>query len=141
VTSGTGSVSSSAINGANMKEYLVNLTGVTNAQSITVTLTNVVDVAGNTISSVAATMSVLAGDATGNGLVNSSDISEVQSQSGIPVGSSNFRDDVTVNNIINSSDISLVQAQSGTALPAGGTSVSQSLRSKRTTNEAQRPRK
>jgi hypothetical protein len=63
-------------------------------------------------------MGVLAGDTTGNGFVNSSDIAQTQSQSGQPVTSSNFREDVTVNGVINSSDIALVQSESGTALPA-----------------------
>jgi hypothetical protein len=49
--------------------------------------------------------------------VNSSDISQTQSQSGQVVTSSNFREDVTVNGSINSSDISFVQSKSGTALP------------------------
>jgi hypothetical protein len=123
VTGGTGGVSSSAINGSNAKEYLVNLTGVTNAQYLTVTLTNIVDVAGNTIGSVSATMAVLIGDTTENGFVNSSDISQTQSQSGIPVGAGNFREDVTVNNAINSSDINLVQSESGTALPSPAPSL------------------
>jgi hypothetical protein len=96
----------------------VNLTGVANAQNLTVTLSNVTDVAGNIGSSVSATMSVLAGDTTGNGTVNSSDISQTQSQSGLPLTPDNFREDVTVSGAINSSDISFVQAQSGTALPA-----------------------
>jgi hypothetical protein len=68
-------------------------------------------------------MGVLVGDTTANGAVNSSDISEVQSQSGQPVAANNFRDDVTVNGTINSSDISLVQLQSGTALPSPAPSL------------------
>ena len=82
VTSGIGSVSTRMIDGTNTRQYIVNLTGVTNAQYITIGLTNVVDVAGNTASAVSTTMGVLTGDATANGMVNSSDISEVQSQSG-----------------------------------------------------------
>jgi hypothetical protein len=137
VTAGAGSVSSSTINGSNAKEYLVNLTGLSNAQFLTVTLTNIVDVAGNTIGSVSATMAVLIGDTTENGFVNSSDISQTQSQSGIPVGASNFREDVTVSNSINSSDINLVQSESGTALSAGGAAASQPSKSRKTTNHAQ----
>src|SRR6266513_1877148 len=59
VTSGIGSVSSRMIDSSNTRQYIVNLTGVTTAQYITVTLTNVVDVAGNTSSSASATMGVL----------------------------------------------------------------------------------
>lgn len=118
VTAGVGSVSSSMIDSSDPREYIVNLTGVTNAQYVAVTLTNAVDVVGNISSSVSATMGVLTGDTTGNGLVNSSDIAQTQSQSGQPLTMSNFREDVTLNGAINSSDISAVQAQSGTGLPA-----------------------
>lgn len=123
VTSGTGGVSSGMIDSTNTRQYIVNLTGVTNAQYITVGLTNVADVAGNTASAVSTTMGVLVGDITGNGNVNSSDISDAQSQSGQAVTANNFRDDVTVNGAINSSDISLVQSQSGMALPSPAPSL------------------
>jgi len=116
VTSGVGSVATSAIDSNDSHNYVVNLTGVANAQAITVTLSNVTDSAGNFSSSVPATMRVLIGDTTGNGFVNSSDIAQTQSQSGQAVTANNFREDVTVNGLINSSDISLVQSQSGTAL-------------------------
>jgi hypothetical protein len=116
-TSGTGSVSSSNIDSNDAHNYIVNLTGVTNAQVITASLSNVTDLAGNFSSAVSAQMEVLIGDTTGNGLVNSSDIAQVQSQSGQPVTLSNFREDVTVNGVINSSDIGLVQSKSGTVVP------------------------
>ena len=117
VTAGVGSVGSATISGTDARQYIVDLTGVTNAQFVTVTLTNVVDIAGNTSSSLSATMGVLLGDTTGNGAVNSSDIADTQSQSGQPVVASNCREDVTVNGQINSSDIALVQSRSGTAFP------------------------
>jgi hypothetical protein len=96
-----------------------------NAQTITVTLSDVTDSAGNFSNAVSASMSVLIGDTTGNGAVNSSDIAQTQSQSGQPVTASNFREDVTVNGMINSSDIALVQSNSGTALSAPVASSSQ----------------
>jgi hypothetical protein len=116
VSSGTGSVSGSRI-GTDPHEYIVDLTGVTNAQHIFVTLHNVQDAAGHSSDSISAPMSVLLGDTTANGAVNSSDISQTESQSGQPLTNSNFREDVTVNGAINSSDIATVQGQSGTALP------------------------
>jgi hypothetical protein len=93
----------------------VNCTGVPNAQDIAITLSNVSD--GTNIGNVSIPMGVLEGDTTSNRAVNSSDISQTQSQSGQQVTASNFREDVTVNGAINSSDISLVQSRSGTALP------------------------
>jgi len=93
----------------------VNLSGVTNAQTIVIKLLGVSD--GINTSDVKATRVLLLGDTSSNGAVNSSDISQTQSQSGQLVTSANFREDVTVNGTINSSDIALVQAQSGTGLP------------------------
>jgi len=115
VSSGTGMVSSSSI-GSDPHQYVVNLTGVSNAQTIAISLANVADSSGNFGSIVSASMGVLIGDTTGNGEVNSSDIAQTQSQSGQTVTSFNFREDVTVNGVINSSDIALVQSESGTAL-------------------------
>jgi hypothetical protein len=114
--SGTGSVNSSAM-GPNSNQYTVNLTGVSTGQYIAVTLSNVTDSQNNT-GNVSVPMGVLIGDTTGNGVVNSSDIAQTQSQSGQPVTNSNFREDVTVNGVINSSDIALVQSMSGTGLPS-----------------------
>jgi hypothetical protein len=96
-------------------QVTVNLTGVSNAQRITVTLLNVND--GASTINVGVQMGVLVGDTTGNGSVNSSDISQTKGQSGTVASSGNFRTDVTVNGSINSSDISTVKSKSGTALP------------------------
>jgi hypothetical protein len=114
VTTGVGSVSSSAI-GADAHEYVVNLTGVANAQTITVTLFDVSD--GTNTGDVEIQMSVLLGDTNGNGSVSASDIGQAKAQSGLPVSASNFRTDVNVNGTVNASDISLVKSKSGTALP------------------------
>jgi hypothetical protein len=112
VSSGTGSVSSFSVSGA---VVTVNLTGVANAQRLTIKLTNVND--GTNAGDVFVLMGVLLGDTTANGSVNSSDISQTKAQSGTVASSSNFRTDVTINGLINSSDISTVKSKSGTALP------------------------
>src|ERR1700736_3576188 len=112
---GMAMVSSYTVNGA---VVTVHLTKVTNAQTLTISLSNVSD--GTNLGNVALPMAVLVGDTTANRAVNSSDIAQTQSQSGQPVTAANFREDVTANGQINSSDISLVQSQSGTALPAPG---------------------
>jgi phosphatidylinositol-3-phosphatase len=116
VTQGTGTASSTTTNG---NRVFVNLTGVTNAQTIQVTLLAVND--GTTTNDVSIPMSILTGDTTANGAVNSSDIAQTQSQSGQVVTVDNFREDVTANGTINSSDIVLVQSKSGTGLSAGTT--------------------
>jgi hypothetical protein len=117
VTSGTGSVSSSNIDSNDKHNYILNLTGVTNAQVITVSLSNVSDSAGDFSSAIRASMAVLVGDTNGDGFVNSADISQTKSQSGQTVGGSNFREDLNVDGFLNSADISLVKSKSGTALP------------------------
>jgi hypothetical protein len=115
VSSGTGSVSSRDF-GTDQHQYIVTLTGVANAQVITVDLTDVIDSVGNS-GCTSAAMGVLLGDANANRLVNSTDTSLVQAQSGKPVTSSNFRMDVNANGLINSTDTSTVQSQSGHGLP------------------------
>jgi hypothetical protein len=117
VANGTGSVSSSAIDSDDAHNYIVNLTGVTNAQTVTVSLTNVYDSAGNGSSSISDSMKVLVGDTNADGFVNSADIGQTKSQSGNAVTSSNFREDVNADGFINSADIGLVKSKSGTGLP------------------------
>ncbi len=109
----TGSVSP----GPATNQCTVNLTGVPNAQYITVAL-NGVQTACNNVGNVAVTMGVLIGDTTADSFVNSGDIAQTKSQSGILVTSANFREDVTVDGALNSGDIALVKSKSGTALPA-----------------------
>jgi hypothetical protein len=125
------------IDSGNTRQYIVNLTGVANAQYVMVSLSNVVDIVGNVASTVSAAMGVLVGDTTANGMVNSSDISEVQSQSGQLATANNFREDVTVNGMINSSDIALVQSQSGMALPSPAPSAASPTMSPGDRNRAQ----
>jgi hypothetical protein len=117
VTSGTGSVTSSNIDDNNAHNYIVNLTGVTNAQTITVGLTNVSDSAGNASSVVSVAMSVLIGDVGGNGIVSNTDVASVKAQVAAPITSSNFRNDVNTNGIISNTDVSTTKAQVGTQLP------------------------
>ena len=112
VTSGQGTVSSFTPSGT---EIAVNLTGVTNAQNIVVTLFGV---AGSTTGNVSVPMGVLAGDTNANRSVNATDVTQTKSQSGQAVTGSNFRTDVNADGgFINASDISLVKANSGSSLP------------------------
>jgi hypothetical protein len=117
VTSGTGSVASSNIDINDAHSYIVNLTGVTNAQTITVGLTNVSDSAGNSSNAVSASMGVLLGDVTGNRIVSNTDVASVKAQVTAPVTSSNFRNDVNANGVVSNTDVSATKAQVGTSLP------------------------
>ena len=111
VTSGAGRVRNYTITG---NQVLVNLTRVGNAQTVVVTLAGVND--GINTSDVQATMGVLIGDVTADGIVNSTDVSQVQSQLGQPVTTSNFRDDVKADGVINHNDVNMVKSKSGTGL-------------------------
>ena len=110
--SGAGSVAA----GPAANQVTVNLGGVPNAQRISVALGNISDNAGARLGNLVVPMGILLGDTTVNGAVNSSDIAQTKSFSGVAVTSDNFLNDVTVNGAINSSDISLVKSKSGTAI-------------------------
>jgi hypothetical protein len=97
-------------------EMIIPLTGVTNAQVLTVTAANVTDGA-TFVSSVDINIGFLIGDSTGNRTVSNTDVSMVKAQVGAPVNSSNFRDDVNANGIISNTDVTLTKAQVGTPLP------------------------
>jgi hypothetical protein len=92
----------------------VDLSDVTNGQTVTVTLKNVND--GVHLGDVPVKMSLLLGDISANGTVNATDVSQAKLQSGQPVSASNFRTDVNVTGSINSTDVSVVKLKSGTAL-------------------------
>jgi hypothetical protein len=113
VTAGTGTAGTPTFSGNTMT---VPLTGVTDVQTITVTLTNVIDQFSQTIPSVSVQMAVLAGDSTGDRTVNSSDVSQTKARSGQSATSTSFRSDVTVDGTINSSDVSSVKSKSGHGL-------------------------
>ena len=112
VTTGTGTAGSPSVSGA---VVTVNLTGVTNAQRMVLTLTSVND--GTTTGDVAIPMNVLAGDTGGNGGVSSTDVAQTKAQSGQAVGGANFREDVNANGSINGTDVAQVKSSTGTLLP------------------------
>ncbi len=103
---GTGTAGAPSFSG---NTITVPLTGVTNAQVVTLTVSNVNGQGG----SANVNLGFLIGDTNGDGLVNNSDISQTKGQSGVNVGASNFREDVTTDGLINNSDISLVKSKSG----------------------------
>lgn len=115
VTTGLGNVSGNPSFSGNT--MTLNLTGVSNRQKITVNLSGVTDTLSRVLPNTSVSVDMLPGDTTGNRIVNSLDVSWVNTQSGAPVTSTNFRNDVTVDGLINSSDISLVKSPSGTGIP------------------------
>ncbi|MEP6809767.1 MAG: dockerin type I domain-containing protein [Chthoniobacterales bacterium] len=111
---GSGAVGSVSFSGSDMT---IPLTGVTDQQTVTLTLNNVTSPGGGTLSSTGLQIGFLAGDVNGNGSVTSSDIAFVKSVSGTPVTGSTFQADVIVNGSINSSDVGFVKTRSGATLP------------------------
>ena len=113
VTAGTGFVVSTSGNGTTI--VTVNLSGVANAQTISVALFDLND--GVNTTNLVIPMGVLIGDVNANRFVNASDIAQAKAQVGQPVTTSNFRADVNPNGIINASDVVHVKSLSGTSLP------------------------
>ncbi|HXM74961.1 MAG TPA: choice-of-anchor tandem repeat GloVer-containing protein, partial [Chthoniobacterales bacterium] len=112
VSSGTGGV---AVVLASGNQVFVNLTGVANAQKITVTLVAVND--GTNRGDVPVSMGVLLGDANASGRVDSTDVFQVRQQTLQNANSSNFRMDVDESGRIDSTDVFIVRQQTLTALP------------------------
>ena len=112
--SGAGTVGSVSFSGSDM---LVNLTGVTDKQILTLTSSNLSDVNGTNLASVAVNIGFLIGDTNQSKTVNSSDVSQTKSQSGATVTASNFREDVTADGAISATDVSTVKLKSGNGLP------------------------
>jgi autotransporter-associated beta strand protein len=113
VTAGTGFVASTSGNGTTL--VTVNLSGVANAQTISVALFNLND--GVNTTNLVIPMGVLIGDVNANRVVNATDVAQTKAQVGQPVTTSNFRADVNPNGIINASDVIHVKGLSGTFLP------------------------
>jgi hypothetical protein len=117
VTSGTGSVASGNIDSSDAHNYIVSLTGATNAQVITVSLANVTDSAGNFSSAVSASMGVLVGDVNASGVVDGNDVSAVQSHTRQSLNTTNFPYDVNASGVIDGNDVSITQGYTRTSLP------------------------
>jgi hypothetical protein len=110
---GTGSVSGPAV--INGNQVTVNLSNVSNAQTLTINLVGVSD--GTHSANVSVPMGVLLGDVTANKVVSNTDVASIKTQVAAPVAASNFRNDVNANGIISNTDVSTTKAQVGTVLP------------------------
>ena len=111
VMSGTGSIPTTMNSG---NQVTLSLSGVTNAQTLTLALFDVSD--GVKSGDVGIRMGMLVGDTGGNGSVNSTDVSQTKLRSGQAASQSNFRSDVNANGVINATDVSTVKIRSGLEL-------------------------
>jgi hypothetical protein len=110
-----GSMVGSASVSPDGRTVTLNLTNVTDVQTITMTLSGVNN--GTSTNDVTTHMRLFVGDTNGNGSVNASDISQTKSRTGQAVTSANFRSDVAVNGMINASDLAMVKSHSGGGAP------------------------
>ena len=115
VTSGMGSIAGAPTFSGNT--MTVNLTAVTNAQTVTVTLSNVTDQFSQTLPDTAVSASFLLGDTNANRAVNATDVSQTKARIGQTLDVTNFRSDVNVNGNINATDTSLIKLKVGTGVP------------------------
>lgn len=114
VFDGTGAVSGAPV--INGNAMTINLTGVTDAQLLTVRLQNVTNTEAEVLPDTNVTVGFLLGDVNGTGSVNATDVSLAKSISGEPVSAGNFRADTNVSGAINATDISIVKSRSGNTL-------------------------
>jgi hypothetical protein len=113
MTEGIGSLVN--VFGSGTNTLTANLTGVTNAQRITVALFDVND--GTHSGDIGVRLGVLVGDVDRNSSVNSTDIGATKSRSGVAITTANCTRDVIANGVINATDIAVVKIQSGTGFP------------------------
>ncbi len=114
VTAGTGTAGIPTIAGTTMT---VPLSGVTDVQTVQITLTDVTDEFSQVLPPSSVSARMLIGDATGDGEVNGNDVTLTKSQVGVPVTGSNFREDVRVSGTITSADVKLVKGAQGHGVP------------------------
>jgi hypothetical protein len=105
------------IDNTDAHRYIVNLSGVSNAQYTTIALSNVQDSDANSRGIVQATMGVLLGDVDGSRHVDSTDVFQVRQKTLQNANASNFRLDVDMSGRIDSTDIFITRQQTLTGLP------------------------
>jgi hypothetical protein len=113
-SSSTGTASNDAASSGN--DCIVDLTGITNDQYVTVTLTGVVDNAGNQ-GNIPGTFGVLLGDVNQSKRVDAADVSSVRQQTLQTVTTSNFLNDLNASGRIDAADVSIARQQTLTSLP------------------------
>ena len=112
-----GTVGSVSVDSTDAHTLLVTFDGQTcNAQTVTVSLTNVHNDQGNTLTSAETTVGLLIGDVNGNGGVGKNDVSNIQGHLGEQTDSTNFREDINADGRINNQDIQEARAHRGESL-------------------------
>ncbi|HYE21810.1 MAG TPA: DUF1800 family protein [Tepidisphaeraceae bacterium] len=124
VIAGTATVGTVAVSG---NSVLVPLTGVADAQAVTIRVQNITDTNGQTLAAQNVFFRVLAGDVNGNGALTASDVNVTKFRSTIDGGAVNYgsyRCDINCNGLITASDVNVIKARTATAATvAGGGSI------------------
>ena len=110
ITSGTATAGTPTFSGNEMR---VPLTGVANAQNVTIHLAGVNGGSGTSD----VKFGFLIADADASRVVNKMDQNVISAQVGQPVTSANFREDVRPDGVINSNDVNEVKRHKNTSLP------------------------
>jgi hypothetical protein len=113
ITFGTGTISSAS--GSGTPVITVNLTGVTNAQTITLTVSGVND--GTISGDVGIRMGVLLGDVNSTGRTDSGDVTQVRNHTVSIPDQQTFRFDVNTSGRIDAGDVTVTRNASVTVLP------------------------
>jgi sugar lactone lactonase YvrE len=114
VTGGVGRLAGNPAISANLMS--VNLTHVANAQMLTIALSRIVDIQGQSLPDTNVTMGFLLGDTTGDTVVNLSDVSQTNGRVGQMVTDSNFPSDVNADGSLTASDVWIVKGQVGNGI-------------------------
>ena len=114
VTSGSGAiVAAPSISSDTMT---IDLTGVVDAQTLTLTLSDLIDTTGRAMPETTLRVSFLFGDANGDAAVNSADVIQLRNRFGHAIDNTNFPFDVNVDGSINAADSTIVRAASGKSI-------------------------
>lgn len=114
VTEGVATAAAPTFSG---NEVIVALTGVTDIQYVTVTLSSVASADGGTGGSGSVRVGYLMGDVNRNKVVTVADLGLVNNQQAFPVTASNFLSDVNANGVITVADVSFTNSALTHALP------------------------
>ncbi|MBA2434679.1 MAG: hypothetical protein H0V54_06270 [Chthoniobacterales bacterium] len=107
-----GTVGGFEIDPEDESQLLVRLTGVDcNAEDVTLTLTGVQDDAAGVLPSVEVTMTLLLGDVSGDGILNSTDVRQTKRALKERTDETNFRADVNADGVIDAVDFAIVKGQ------------------------------
>jgi hypothetical protein len=119
VTSGTATISGTPTIVGNT--VTVNLTGVANAQNVTLTASQITDVFAQALPDVSLTVGFLLGDTNGDGTVNGGDALQTRNRAGQVTDATNFRSDFNLDGVVNGGDVIVARSRSGSSLTAAPT--------------------